>query len=168
MHLRVMTFSSLHKTHRCLWLMWWSWFSLKWVLQSMRTRRNAKRQMMTWLPVGVRSDQSWSASLPPSQPWFYNTLTLKDSFPKCPLGVFSTSHHGPHLCAAPPACQPHFSPVTPLTSQPNTFHPFFGGGEKWNNFVMGSPGGFVISCLCMIILCCPASRNSGLPNADRW
>lgn len=65
----------------------------------------------------------------------------------------------------------------PLTSQPNTLHPFFylffcwggrGGEKKWNNFVVGSPGGFVISCLCMIILCCPASRNSGLPNADRW
>lgn len=71
---------------------------------------------------------------------------------------------------------PHFSPVTPSPHSQTPSILFFiyffvggGGGEKkWNNFVVGSPGGFVISCLCMIILCCPASRNSGLPNADRW
>lgn len=30
-----------------------------------------------------------------------------------------------------------------------------------------SSGDFVISCLCMIILCCPASRNSVLADPDR-
>ena len=75
----------------------------------------------------------------------------------------------------PPSVTPtsHLSPPHLTTKHPPSlffFFFFFVGGEKkkWNNFVVGSPGGFLISCLCMIILCCPASRNSGLPNADRW
>lgn len=81
---------------------------------------------------------------------------------------FSLYHITSHISLLQPhRLSPPLLTCHPLTSQPNTLHPFFGGG-KWNNFVVGSPGGFVISCLCMIILCCPASRNSGLPNADRW
>lgn len=127
----------------------------------------SEQQMDIWPPTEVCFDQRWQrhrrwagASLYFITHWVWRTVSQNV------LLEFSLYHIASHISLLhPPSVTPtsHLSPPHLTTKHPPSFF-----GKKWNNFVVGSPGGFVISCLCMIILCCPASRNSGLPNADRW